>query len=191
MRGRIRIRLASWRAKPLSFFTSCMRWLEVPMEGPDPVVLSVSQIRQRTFEVTREVTSAGTVEDTAVPTGSAAGRLFHLCAASVVDRRSGTHWEQVLGEEDNAIRLADAVYDIVLGPELVRCRSAVTGEQLLLVWNAVRAFSVWFAKLIERARQRGVIRFDPKREVWEGSTELFVGEFEVIQQFHEAGWRAP
>jgi hypothetical protein len=157
------------------------------MEAPDPVVLSVSEIRQQVFETTR-----GSEDAHVQKAGSAAGRLFHLCAASVVNPRHPACWQTVLDDEpDGAGRLAAVLYDTVIGPELLRCRPALTGEQLLEVWKAVNAYAKWFTRLIDGARQAGAIRYDPKRDAWQGATNLFLGEFQVTRQLQEPGWRAP
>jgi hypothetical protein len=157
------------------------------MEAPDPVVLSVSQIRQQVFEKSR-----GPVDPDARKPGSAAGRLFHLCASSVVNPNHPACWQAVLDDEPGgAERLAAALYDTVVGPELSRCRPAMAGEQLLDVWKAVRAYAQWFTRLIDSARQAGAIRYDAKHDTWQGAVNLFLGELEVTRQLYEPGWRAP
>lgn len=158
------------------------------MHAPDPVVLSVSQIRQQVFEKLRPPSGQAAAHGSA----SAAGRLFHLCASAVVNPQAPAYWERILDDEpDGAARLTSLLYDTVLGPELVRCRGAIAGEQLLQVWNAVGAYSTWFARLVDTARTGAAIRYDAKRECWLGSTSLFHGEVEVTRQFQEPGWLAP
>lgn len=153
------------------------------MHGSDPVVVTVSQLRQRIFEAVGHTTPAH---------GSQAGTLFHKAAAAVLDPHHPAHWEQIVtNDSDSAWRLAATVYDTVLSPELARCRAALTGEQVLAVWNGVQAFARWFANLIEKAQRRGALHYDPILETWTGAEDLFRAELPVSRTFHEPGWRAP
>lgn len=150
----------------------------------EPAVLTVSHIRQELFLAAKN--GAPQKGGGAIP-----GRLFHQAAAAMLDADSPAFWERVLVPGNiNGRVLAQQAYAAVIGPGLVRYQASMqgSGEQALGLWHAVQAYSDWFCKLVETAFEKGVLHFDPVREIWVGGGELFQSEVPLSANFQEPGW---
>ena len=151
----------------------------------EPRTLTVSEIRQQIY------LAPGSPESPKAGNGALLGRLFHRFAAAVLDPDSPAFWQRVLlpSQLDGKL-LAHRIYDSIAGPDLNRHHSSLqgSGEQALALWNAVQAYAKWFASLIETAVAKSALRYDSKRECWEGETEIFTGEVPLSFTFENPRW---
>jgi len=146
-----------------------------------PVRLTVSEIRQRIFEIS-ETRSDGA--------GSLAGQLFHHEAAAAVEDGHPACWKSVLDSELNAEEWASVLYEQALGAELTRLQPALcdNGEAVLTLWRGVHSYTRWFCGLLAEAMRSGELRYDPQIECWHGAGSLFQTEREAEMLLSQPNW---
>jgi len=150
----------------------------------NPVRVTVSQVRQKIFEVSgRPGEGAGRV----------AGQLFHRTAECALRDQHPACWKNVLTSTLDEQEWLTALYEHILGPELIRAQPSLaeSGEEVLKLWSAVQQFVRWFCGLVQEAVDGGMIRYDGQREEWRGSDSLFQSEYEVERIFHQPEWSRP
>lgn len=154
------------------------------MAANTPVRLTVSEIRQRIYEVAG-VRSQGA--------GSLAGRLFHLAAECALDDAHPAGWRSSLTAELNSEEWISILYDSVVGPELTRRHATLveSGEEVFTLWSGVRTFASWFCGLLAEAARKGVIRYDGQEERWLGGEGLFACEYELESVLTNPEWTRP
>jgi len=149
-----------------------------------PVRLTVSQIRQKIFEVSGRPSEG---------VGSVAGSIFHSMAAAALDPEHPAFWQTALTGDLDEENWLCALYEQALGPELVRMQPslATSGAEVFELWQAARQFVTWFCGLLREAMTSGRLRFDGRSERWLGGSELFQAECAVERLFMEQGWSKP
>src|SRR5258707_977638 len=106
----------------------------------DAIRLTVSDIRQKIFEVSDEPSRG---------VGALPGQLFHRVADCALRSGHPASWQSVLTEELDADDWAQKLYDEVVGPDLTKSQSALrrSGSEVWQLWCAVRSFATWFCGL--------------------------------------------
>lgn len=150
---------------------------------PAEIRLTVSDIRQRIFEVSDEPSHG---------IGALPGNLFHRVAECALRDGHPAFWQSVLTDALDADEWAQKLYDEVLGPDLSRSQSALreSGSEIWQLWCAVRSFTTWFCGLLTEAKNRGLIRYDAHRECWHVPDTLFEPECDLSATLREPGWAA-
>ncbi|MGO9171913.1 MAG: FtsK/SpoIIIE domain-containing protein [Rhodomicrobium sp.] len=145
--------------------------------------LTVSDIRQRIFEVSNEPSRG---------IGSLPGRLFHRVAECALTNGHPAFWQVVLTNELDADEWAQKLYQEVLGPDLTNAQSVLreSGSEVWQLWSAVRSFTTWFCDLLTEAVSRNLIEYDAQKECWRGAENLFEQECDLRATLHEPGWTA-
>jgi hypothetical protein len=152
---------------------------------PDsPARLSVSEIRQKVFEVSGRPSEGA---------GNLAGSLFHRVASCALDPNHPAYWETVLSSTLSEEEWLAALYEQALGPELVRLQPSLvhSGAEVLQLWHGTQQFVAWFCGLLREAANAGRLRYDGQSERWLGATQLFQSECDVERAFMEPGWSSP
>jgi hypothetical protein len=155
------------------------------MASDKPVRLTVSEIRQRIFEV------SGTAAQGA---GSMAGQLFHAAASAALEEEHPAGWKSVLTGALDEQEWLRSLYDQVLGPELTRLQPSLrdNGGEVLTLWRGVQSFTHWFCGLLAEAMRNGTIRYDAQTELWleseSGYESIFQSEREVEAVFSHPDW---
>ena len=145
-----------------------------------PARLTVSEIRQKIFEVSDEPSRG---------IGALPGQLFHRVADAAFRDGHLASWQAVLTQNMDAEEWAEKLYREVLGPDLTNSQSALreSGFEVWQLWCAVRSFATWFCGLIAEATNRGLIRYDPHMERWQGAKSLFERELDLNATFARTG----
>jgi hypothetical protein len=150
---------------------------------PAAIKLTVSDIRQKIFEVSDEPSRG---------IGALPGTLFHRVAECALTNGHPASWQSVLTEELDAAEWAQKLYYEVLGPDLTKSQSSLrdSGSEVWQLWCAVRSFATWFCGLLAEATKRGLIAYDARRECWRGADTLFEQECDLIATLREPDWTA-
>jgi hypothetical protein len=160
---------------------------------PDrPVRVTVSQVRQRIFEVSGRPAEGA---------GSLAGQLFHDAARCALTDSHPSCWKSALTATLDEEAWLASLYDTVLGPALTRMQPALgdSGEVVLALWDATRHFAQWFCGLLRETMDRGALRYDGRREQWVeesiqdrgGAGSLFEAERDAERLFRDPAWSRP
>jgi DNA segregation ATPase FtsK/SpoIIIE, S-DNA-T family len=145
--------------------------------------LTVSDIRQKIFEVSDEPSRG---------IGALPGRLFHQVADCALRNGHPAFWQFVLTNDLDAEEWAQKLYHEVLGPDLTNSQSALrdNGSEVWQLWCAVRSFASWFCGVLSEAVNRGLLKFDVRKECWVGADTLFEQECDLSATFREPDWTA-
>jgi S-DNA-T family DNA segregation ATPase FtsK/SpoIIIE len=147
-----------------------------------PARLTVSEIRQKIFEISDEPSQG---------IGALPGQLFHRVADAALRVSHPGSWQAVLTQELDAEDWAQRLYREVLGPDLTNAQSGLreNGSEVWQLWCAVRSFTTWFCGLLAEAANRGLIRYDPHKECWHGADSLFEQECDLNATLREPDWK--
>jgi DNA segregation ATPase FtsK/SpoIIIE, S-DNA-T family len=149
----------------------------------DAVMLSISDVRQKIFEVFGER-----------PRGvsALAGQLFHRVVNCALRSGHPASWQSVLTEQLDADEWAQKLYDEVVGPDLTKSQSVLrdSGSEVWQLWCAIRSFASWFCDLLAEAIEHELIRYDALKEHWDGADSLFEQECDLVATLHEPQWAA-
>jgi S-DNA-T family DNA segregation ATPase FtsK/SpoIIIE len=150
---------------------------------PAPIRLTVSDIRQKIFEVSDEPSRG---------IGALPGQLFHRVADCALRNGHPAFWQSALTNELDAEEWAQKLYYEVLGPDLTNSQSALrdSGSEVWQLWCAVRSFATWFCGLLSEAVRRDVIGYDARKECWLGADTLFEQECDLSATLREPDWTA-
>jgi DNA segregation ATPase FtsK/SpoIIIE, S-DNA-T family len=145
--------------------------------------LTVSDIRQKIFEVSDEPSRG---------IGALPGRLFHQVADCALRNGHPAFWQFVLTNDLDAEEWAQKLYHEVLGPGLNNSQSALrdNGSEVWQLWCAVRSFASWFCGVLSEAVNRGLLKFDVRKECWVGADTLFERECDLSATLRESDWTA-
>ena len=159
---------------------------------PEPVHITVAQVRQRIFGLAR---GGGGAPSRLGPEAARIGRLFHETAAELVREDSPRHWRHALadGNLDDPGRLARHAYEASLGAALQRNRQSLSqaSEDVLLLWQAVQEFCRWLCELLRAAHGRGLITYDRLAGSWNNAGAFLRSEQDLQARFHDPAWRRP
>jgi hypothetical protein len=152
---------------------------------PDkPVRLTVSEIRQKIFEISGRPAEGA---------GSVAGQLFHEAAKCALSDGHPACWKSVLTSTLDEREWLASLYDRVVGPGLMRLQPSLAdnGEDVLKLWVAAQQFVHWFCGLLREAMAQGNLRYDGQLEEWVGAESLFQAECDIVKVFFQPGWSRP
>lgn len=156
---------------------------------PQPVELTVSQIRQAIWETDTATHGSHSVASLLT------GKLFHETVAGLLGEDPHVSWQSALndGALEDYERLRRHAYEHLLGPRLSRHEAALReqGGEVLCLWQAVGEMCRWLCRILSAARDRGWLRYDEHAERWIRTERLIFSEEPLSCEFHEPGWRAP
>ena len=149
----------------------------------DAIRLTVSDIRQKIFEISGEPSRG---------VGALPGQMFHRAADCALRSSHPASWQSVLTQELDADEWAQKLYDEVLGPDLAKSQLVLqqSGSEVWQLWCAVRSFAIWFCGLLAEAMKRGLIKYDARKECWLGADSLFEQECDLVATLREPEWTA-
>src|SRR5262249_9915763 len=146
------------------------KMLGARVTGPDPIVITVSRIRQ---ELHRAAASGGSANGQ--PTTALLGRIFHESFAALMAPDSQSGWRRILvpGDLNDANKLREHVYTRFIGPRLAQYSAALqeSSEEVLSFWCAVLEMCEWTRQMLATANASGLIRYDETAEAWRGSPQ--------------------
>ncbi|MBV9504667.1 MAG: DNA translocase FtsK [Acidobacteriia bacterium] len=186
MRAAIR-RCLALQAGAHAFFSVLFRPSH-PAESGRMVELSISDIRQALWR------SYSRNEGTGCGATAEVGRIFHEVFAALMGSDPELQWQSALdaetiGDQD---RLLDHIYDRLLGPRLTSRQAALaeSGEQVWLLWSAVREMAAWLSGLLRQCAAGGLLRFDTETQNWIGAERLCAVEQAVDWEVRSPDWSA-
>lgn len=148
--------------------------------------LSISDIRRELLRTAGDYSGSGSSSN------AATGSLFHHVLAGLTGPRG---WQAALEPEElgDQARLARHAYENLLGPRLTELQASLRecGAEAMDLWEAVQCTCTWLCRLLTAAEQRGNIRYDHRRRIWQGADQLCQPELELRWEVKDPHWTAP
>src|SRR4051794_4459281 len=167
MRVIIPFSLDTWPDPHRSFFARSLAWLGIRLvrllaragiraKRTEPVVLSVSEIRNEIFAASQGVWQARA-------TGRLLTRIFHE-SISELFRQGPRNWLKSLNPTDlaEAGPLERHMYEYFIAPRLTRYQGALKEStvEVLQFWAAVKEWCEWFRRIVKGGLESGYIQYD-------------------------------
>ena len=161
--------------------------LGIRAKRTEPVVLSVSEIRNEIFAGSQGVWQARA-------TGRLLSRIFHESIAELF-RPGPRNWLRSLTATD----LADAgtlerhMYEYFIAPRLTRYQGALkeSTSEVLQFWTAVKEWCEWFRGVVKAGMESGHIQYDEATATWKNAATLVEPDRHLRCELTDPEWAAP
>ncbi len=155
---------------------------------PDPVLISVSDVRREIYRASEFAAGEGQ------PSTDLLGSLFHRAFRMVMDPNEECGWTNVLDRDtlNDSTRLRDEVYSIIIGPRLRENQGILqaSASEVLTMWEATGHLCRQVCRLLVNSCEQKLIQYDAGANVWRGA-ERFSVEEKLTWLVDDPAWSAP
>ncbi len=161
--------------------------LGIRSKRTDPVVVSVSEIRNEIFAASQGVWHTR-------HTGQLLSRIFHESIADLF-RPGPRNWKRALTAADVAETgtLERHIYEYFVAHRLSRYQGALkeSTTEVLQFWRAVKEWAEWFRGIVRTGLEEGHLKYDEETAVWAGADHLLEPERHLSYTFQDPEWTTP